>query len=342
MENGILSDYLPIDSSSLRTDTKIGCDLYLLVETGGNRRFTLYCRGDIIFEDDKKDQLLEGNISKLFIKKEDKQKYFDYLESNFQHIMSDTNISHEEKANIVHSTAINLMKDLYIAPRTGTIERTKTYAYNMVDYIIRDSVAAKSLMKIAVHEYYTYTHSVNVAAVGTLFAQSIGFKESELKSFCSGVLLHDIGKTRISPDILTKKGELTKEEFDKVKEHPRLGVEILKESGVDSINEQIITLQHHENYDGSGYPHGLKKSEIHHSGKVSRIIDVYDALTTDRSYAKEVRPFAALALMKKEMSNCFDKEIFMDFIRFLGPYDPREKPRKGSVLLDSTLKPEEE
>jgi HD-GYP domain-containing protein (c-di-GMP phosphodiesterase class II) len=143
--------------------------------------------------------------------------------------------------------------------------------------------------------------------------------------------MHDVGKTMISTDILNKKGKLTKEELDKVKKHPQLGVEILKESRIDSKNEQIITLQHHENCDGSGYPHGLMKREIQHSGKVSRIIDVYDALTTDRSYAKAVRPFAALALMKKEMSNCFDKEIFLDFIRFLGPYDTRGKPRKGDT-----------
>ena len=117
----------------------------------------------------------------------------------------------------MHSAAINLMKDLFTDPRTGTIERTKTYAYNMVDFILNDSMAAESLIKIAVHEYYTYTHSVNVAAVGTLFAQSIGFGENELKSFCSGILLHDVGKTRISTDILNKKGKLTKEEFDKIK-----------------------------------------------------------------------------------------------------------------------------
>ena len=331
-ENDISSDYLPIDSSSLRTDTKIGCDLYFLVEKGDNRRFILYCRGDVVFENDKKDRLLEGNISKLFIKREDQQKYFDYLESNFQNIISDTRISSEEKVKIVHSAAINLMKDLYTDPGTETIKRTKTFAYNMIDYILRDTMVAESLIKIAVHEYYTYTHSVNVAAVGTLFAQSIGFGESELKSFCSGILLHDVGKTRISADILNKKGKLTKEEFDKIKEHPQLGVEILKESGIDLRNEQIITLQHHENYDGSGYPHGLKNGEIHHSGKVSRIIDVYDALTRDRPYAKAIRPFAALVLMKKEMLNYFDKEIFMDFIRFLGPYDPREKPRNDDIL----------
>ena len=328
MKTDLSSDYLPIDSSSLRTDTKIGCDLYLLVETSGDRKLILYCRGDIVFENDKKEQLLEKNISKLFIKKEGQQKYYEYLENNFQEIISDTRISSEEKVKIVHSAATNLMKDLYTDPRRGTL----TYAYNMVDYILSDTMAAESLIKIAVHEYYTYKHSVNVAAVGTLFAQSIGFEESELKSFCSGILLHDVGKTRISTDILNKKGKLTKEEFDKIKEHPQLGVEILKESGIDLRNEQIITLQHHENYDGSGYPHGLKKGEIHQSGRVSRIIDVYDALTTDRSYAKAGRPFAALKLMRKEMLNCFDKEIFMDFIRFLGPYDSRRNPRKGDIL----------
>jgi putative nucleotidyltransferase with HDIG domain len=332
MKNDISSDYLPIDSSTLRTDTKVGCDLYLLAQTSGSKRFILYCRGDIVFENDKKEHLLEGNINKLFIKKEDQQKYFDYLESNFQNIISDTRISSEEKIKIVHSAAINLMKDLYTDPGTETIKRTKTFAYNMIDYILGDTMVAESLIKMAVHEYYTYTHSVKVAAVGTLFAQNIGFEESELKSFCSGILLHDIGKTRISTDILEKKTKFTKEEFDKIKEHPQLGVDILKESGIDLKNEQIITLQHHENYNGSGYPHGLKKDEIHHSGKVSRIIDVYDALTTDRSYAKAIRPFAALALMRKEMLNCFDKEIFMDFIRFLGPYDPRGKPRNGGIL----------
>ncbi len=128
MKNDISSDYLPIDSSTLRTDTKIGCDLHLLVETSGERRFILYCRGDVVFENDKKDKLLEENISKLFIKKEDQQKYFDYLESNFQNIISDTSISPEEKVNIVLSGAKNLMKDLYTDPGTETIERTKKYA----------------------------------------------------------------------------------------------------------------------------------------------------------------------------------------------------------------------
>jgi putative nucleotidyltransferase with HDIG domain len=325
-------DFLPVNSSSLRTDTTVGCDLYLLVEPKSESRYVLYCRGEAVFDNNKREKLLEKNISRLFIKKDDQQKYYEYVESNFQDIISDTRISSDGKTKIVYNTATNLLKDLFDDPRAGNVERTKTFAYNMVDYILKEGRASHGLLKIAIHEYYTYTHSVNVAAVGTLFAKELDFGDEDLKHFCSGILLHDIGKTRISTDILNKKGKLTKEEYEKIKKHPEMGVEILKETGNGFTDEYIITLQHHENYDGTGYPHGLKKDEIHRCGKIARIIDVYDALTTNRSYAKAVRPFAALVEMKGKMLNCFDKELFIKFIQFSGPFDPRSKPRNDDKL----------
>ena len=323
-----MAEYLPVDLSSLKTDTKVGCDLYLLVKSGTDSRYILYCRGDAIFESSKREMLLGKNISRLFITKEDQQKYYEYLENNFQSIISDTKLSSDEKTKIVHGAATNIVKDLFNDPRSGSIERTKTFAYNMVDYVLKDTSAAQSLLKIAVHEYYTYTHCVNVAAVGTLFAKDLGLEDKDLKGLCSGILLHDVGKTKISTDILNKKGKLTKEEFDEIKKHPELGAEVLDETGTEFKEERIITLQHHENYDGSGYPYGLAKNEIHPSGKIARIIDVYDALTTKRSYADAIRPFAALLEMRNNMLNCFDNELFKEFIQFLGPYDPRKKPRK--------------
>ncbi len=327
-----MSDYLPINSSSLRTDTMVGCDLYLQVETQAYSRFILYCRGDAIFENENREMLLEKNISRLFIKKDDQQKYYEYLETNFQDIIADSRISHDEKTRIVQNVATYLVKDLFIDPKTGIVNRTKAFAYNMVDYILQDCHAAHSLLKIAVHEHYTYTHSVNVAAVGTLFGKNIGLDDDELKNLCSGILMHDVGKTRISTEILNKNGELTKEEFEIIKKHPELGVEVLKEAGCTMEHEYIITLQHHENYDGSGYPYGLRKYEIHLCGKIARIIDVYDALTSRRPYSDAVRPFKALVEMKEKMLNSFDKQLFIDFVHFLGPYDPRNEERKFDRL----------
>jgi HD-GYP domain-containing protein (c-di-GMP phosphodiesterase class II) len=197
MQDDKSPDYLPISLSSLKTDTKIGCDIYLLVKTSTESRHILYCGADAVFVSEQSDKLLEKNVSRLFIKKEDQKKYFEYLENNFHDIVSDTRIPADERAKIVHSAATNLIKDLYNDPSTGNVERTKRYAYNMVDYTLKDSKNAESLLKIAVHEYHTYIHSVNVAAVGALFAKNLGFKKSELKSFCSGILLHDISIVRL-------------------------------------------------------------------------------------------------------------------------------------------------
>jgi putative nucleotidyltransferase with HDIG domain len=327
-----MKDYLPINSSSIKTDTQVGCDLYLHVKSNANNRYVLYCRGEAVFGEDISRMLWEKNISNLFIKKEDLHTYSEYLENNFHEIITDTRIPTDERSKIIHRAATNLVKDLFNDPRAGNIERTKTFAYNMVDYILQEGRAARSLLQIAIHEHYTYTHSVNVAAMGTLFANELGFKDENLKHFCSGILLHDIGKTRISTDIINKKDKLTKEEFDEMKKHPEMGIEILRESGDRLTEEYSITLQHHENYDGTGYPRGLKGDEILRSGKIARIIDVYDALTTERPYSKTMRPFAALVEMKEKMLHCFDKELFVEFVRFSGPYDPRKRPRSNDNL----------
>ena len=328
MESNIPPNFVPISPNSLKTNTTIGCDIYLLAETKSEVRYVLYCRRDAVFDEAKKSILVAQQIKSLFIKKEEQQTFYDYLEKNFHHIISDTSIPPDEKTKIVHGAATNLVKDLFEDPRSGSIDRTKAFAHNMVDYVLLDTSAAQSLLKIAIHEYNTYTHSVNVSAIGTLFGQKIGLGVTNLKGLCAGILLHDVGKTKISTDILNKEGKLTTEEFEIIKKHPEYGAEILDETGTEFKEERIVTIQHHENNDGTGYPYGLNKDKIHLCGKISRIIDVYDALTSKRSYSDAIRPFNALVQMKETMLNCFDSELFMEFIQFLGPYDPRKTQRK--------------
>ncbi len=95
-----------------------------------------------------------------------------------------------------------------------------------------------------------------------------------------------------------------------------------------------IVLQHHENHDGTGYPHGIGGSDIHLFGSISRIIDVYDAITSNRPYAVAERPFAALSEMKAEMLDCFNEELLKEFICFLGAMDLRKKHRANGTLFN--------
>ena len=313
-----MNAFFPITLSSLKTDTIIGCDVYLLVSDNGRGNYVLYCKGDAAFENEKKELLVRKNVNRLFIGKKDKNKYSDYLESNLQNILSDEKILPEEKAKIVYGTASTMIHDVFEEPGLKNIERSKTFAYNMVDYILRDDRAANNLLKITSHDYYTYTHSVNVATIGSLFARNIGLNEKDLKSFCTGMLLHDLGKTKIRSDIINKKGPLTEAEFEMIKMHPEIGAKILKESGCSFNDEYIVVLQHHENCDGSGYPYGLKKNEIHYVARLVQIIDIYDALTTRRSYSPPQKPFGALKFIKTEMYNAVDQAMLKSFIRFLG------------------------
>ncbi len=310
--------FFPVTLSSLKTDTIIGCDIYLLVSDNGRRNYVLYCKGDTAFENEKKELLVKKNINRLFVGKEDQKKYSEYLESNLQNILSDEKIQSEEKAQIVYSTATTMLHDVFKAPVHKNIVRSQTFAYNMIDYILRDGRAAYNLLKITSHDYYTYTHSVNVATIGSLFARNIGLNEKDMKSFCTGMLLHDLGKTKISSSIINKKGSLTEEEFEKIKMHPEMGAKLLKESESSFKDEYVVILQHHENCDGSGYPYGLKKDEIHYVARLVHIIDMYDALTTRRSYSPPQKPFDSLKLIRDEMYNSVDQAMLKSFIKFLG------------------------
>lgn len=312
--------YFPVTLSSLKTDTIIGCDIYLLVSNNGRSNYVLYCKGDSAFENDKKELLVRKNINRLFVGSEDQQKYSEYLETNLQHILSDEKVQPEEKAKLVYGTATTLLNDVFKEPVHKNIVRSQTFAYKMIDYILRDGRAAYNLLKITSHDYYTYTHSVNVATIGSLFAKDMGLNEKDMKSFCTGMLLHDLGKTKVSSSILNKKGHLTDEEFEKIKMHPEMGAKILRESGSGFKDEYIVILQHHENCDGSGYPYGLRKDEIHYIARLVHIIDIYDALTTRRSYSPPKKPFDSLKLITSEMYNTVDQEMLKSFIKFLGGY----------------------
>jgi len=311
-------EFFPITLNSLKVDTEIGCDIYLLVHDNGRSRYILYCKSDAAFENEQKEMLVRKNIYNLFIGKKDKKKYSEYLESNLKNILSDEKIHPKEKAQIVYGTATNMLQDVFEEPRFKNIERSKSFAYDLIDYILRDGRAAYNLLKITAHDYYTYSHSVNVATIGSLFAKSIGLSEKDMKTFCTGMLLHDLGKTMIQSDILNKKGSLTKEEFEEITKHPEMGATVLRETGDDFNEEYSIILQHHENCDGSGYPYGLKKEEIHYSARIVRIIDIYDALTTKRSYSSPQSPFNSLKVIRDEMYNSVDHAMLKSFIRFLG------------------------
>lgn len=142
-------------------------------------------------------------------------------------------------------------------------------------------------------------HSVNVAIFSYTLAKKMKLSQKQCLNIFWAGLLHDIGKIKLDQSILNKKEKLTEDEFEYIKQHVVLGVDLLKKYRVKR-EVYIIVEQHHEHNDGTGYPRGLKESEIFIEAKILRNVDVYDALTSNRSYRKRYTSQQAIEIMAKE------------------------------------------
>ena len=160
---------------------------------------------------------------------------------------------------------------------------------------------------------YTKGHVERVAEFASQLAKEAGLPEEEQQTLFMGGILHDIGKIGVSDNILNKPGKLTDEEFIVIRTHPSTGEEICKP--LNSIRPLIpIIKHHHEKMDGSGYPDGLKGDDIPVSARIMAIVDVFDALTSDRPYRKGMETAKALSIMQEEVAKkWWDEKLFTSF-----------------------------
>lgn len=230
--------------------------------------------------------------------------------------VNDKNLAPEKKAKIVYNSSVELMKRLLDDPKAENIREAKSGITEVVDLVVSDQATAKHLLRITAHDFYTYTHSVNVGVLSIMLCKSIfgSSDRHDMHELGAGFFLHDMGKIRVDPAIINKPGRLTDEEMKRMRIHPYQSYKIMKEADALSEECSIIAMQHHEREDGTGYPMRLKGDEIHTYGRVGCIADVYDALTAERSYKAKLAPFEALKIMKENMINHFHREIFDKFV----------------------------
>ena len=328
-----MSEYTSISGDALLEGTEVEFDLFLRTDAGKSSNYVLYCRGGGCLSSERREELLSKHAGRLCISTEDIDKYIEYQEKNLKKILSDENKSTREKSSIVYQVATKVVADLLENPKSGkNMERISEWVTNTVSHIIQDDNTLSSLLDVTSNDYQIYTHSVNLSVLGLLFGKHLSFKPEELNRLGAGMLLHDIGKLAIPLNVVNKPGHLTGEEFKAMKKHPKAGLEILEHRSSVSVLSLKIVIQHHENHDGSGYPYGISGDDIHLFGRIARIIDVYDAMTSKRSYAEAMRPFAVLAEMKNNMPGCFDEKLLREFICFLGPKDQRKERRSDDTL----------
>lgn len=157
-------------------------------------------------------------------------------------------------------------------------------------------------------------HTLRTTALSVKMAQGLGFSKEDLFYIQYGTLLHDIGKLSIPKEIIHKPGKLTVYEYQAVKQHPVYAQEWLQEHK-NLEHAIVVPLYHHEWWDGSGYPYGLQGEAIPIMARLVAVVDVWDALTSDRPYRRAMTPEAALAIIRSESGTHFDPQMVEAFFK---------------------------
>lgn len=244
--------------------------------------------------------------------------------SSFVLYTEETSVEEElEVAKSVHNELVTVVNDSFARLESnGELDIAGVHDSTdaLVESMIRNPDAAHLLSQLRQKDSYSYSHSVEAAVLAVLFGRHLGFSKRELDELAMGVLLLDIGKTKLPSALLEKKGKLSPAEVKLIKAHVQLGVKILRED--TSLSKDIVDLvaSHHERFDGRGYPLGKEGKQISVYGRIAAIIDFYDAVTHDRPYRKKIKPATAVNALYARRGTHFQSELVEEFIQCLGLY----------------------
>ena len=238
-----------------------------------------------------------------------------------------------QRAVNIRRQAVGLVRTVMQDARLGKaveLDNVSPVVQNITESILRNSGALMGLLRIKTKDDYTFLHSVSVCTLLVAFCRSRGMDDETIYQAGIGGLLHDTGKALVPDHILNKAGRLTDEEFEIIRKHPRDGYDILRQTPEIGQIPLDITLHHHERRDGSGYPDRQAEGQISELAQMAAIVDVYDAITSDRCYHKGMPAADALRKIYEWSKFHFSPTLTQEFMRCVGIY-----PVGTMVMLES-------
>jgi len=284
-----------------------------------------------IFRDSKENftafeikSLLDAGIERIYLDRKDANIVRQYLETFLSNPSSSSDstapqMHSETQVSLMRSAAVRLTEELFQNPSPENIRKGMKVVSGFVNLLVRDPSAFYYLIRLSSHDHYTYQHSVGVGLHAIALAKKLKLSsEKDMLDIGIAGLLHDIGKTKVKPSIINKPGPLDQEEWEEMRQHSHWSYEIVKDNSDISLRSKLAMLHHHEDNMGTGYPNGLKDNQISVFAKIITIADIFNALTTDRTYSKAKTPFEALKLIQAAMMHKVDKQLFTELIMIYG------------------------
>lgn len=264
---------------------------------------------------------LRGSVTGAILIRSSEQHAFDsYIADHIKDILKDESIPVSERSSLLYKSTTSLMHQVMNEPRAhGLLEKTIEVTNEAVDFIAAKGGAFHHLLQVASFDYYTYTHSMNVFMFSIALAERTCISDQdELRAFGQAVMLHDVGKSMVGEDVVNWRGPLDDDQWRRMKLHPVHGFDILADQGFLCERGLKVVRHHHEKLNGGGYPDNLSGNAIGPWVRVTTICDIFDALTTKRSYKDAMDTFPALAMMRDKMMPDLDPGYFRTFVHLMG------------------------
>jgi HD-GYP domain-containing protein (c-di-GMP phosphodiesterase class II) len=313
--------YHPIDINILDKNADLAFNIFSKVQGSDEDSYVLYASKEARYRDKVRELLQSSELmEELFIHEEDLMLYFEQATDSMRDYVVNSNATPEKKMEKVYDLSRDITHQFFEANSSPEIIRGSDQVVDLMEKCLSDNkLGFHGLSRIMEKDYYTYTHSINVGLYCMSFALKIGMPADEVHELGLGGMLHDVGKSKLPQEIINKKGALTEEEFQVIKNHTASGMDVIVGLGCYGDKVTQMVGQHHEKYNGEGYHQGLAGEDIALFARICKLTDVYDALTTRRSYKKSLKTIEALTIMKSQMGHEFDPKLLNVFIRMMGP-----------------------
>lgn len=283
---------------------------------------------DVILSDGRLLLLAGFNIKPLYIRKLEAF----HIAYVFVEDAQFTLIDEFEEEKIYKQAALTIKTIFALAKKENSVEVSaiKDTVSEILQKVMENETVMLQITGIRDIDNYTFQHSVDVCIYSTIIGKKMGFGRELLMSLGMGAILHDIGKCKVPIEILRKPDRLSADEFEQMKLHTVHGCEIIKNSYGLSLSIANVAFQHHERWNGSGYPLGVTSDSIDIMSRIISLADVYDALTSDRVYKKKELPHIAAEYIRNNSNTLFDPYIVELFINNIAVYG------EGTIVLLNT------
>jgi HD-GYP domain-containing protein (c-di-GMP phosphodiesterase class II) len=333
-------EFVPIDLRVFAVETPPRVDLYLRLSAidrqalaaqlrAGVRvvihestAYVLYCESESPLSAESRSRLLDRGITKLYVHLRDGQ--ISAGGRTLASILAEppTSVPSGVKLALLQNGIQSSARRVLTAPGmcdllTMTCQAVQGVARTVVDTPELLAATSEAVSRDPNH----FSHSTRVCVLSSCIGRLVGLKAHEISDLTLGAFLHDIGMAKVPASIIEKPGKLTSAERRAMQKHPLWGSDALPSDMRRRPGVYMPVLQHHERLDGSGYPSGLRGTQVDYFARIVGLADKYEALTSDRPHRPARAPFQAMRVIREEMADQFERDLFIPLLQMLGAVD---------------------